>query len=58
MFKKNKINKESVFLIIYSNSFFREENGYEIEERDIICSSCHIVIDRQKKYKNIDSNFK
>jgi len=32
-------------------------NGYSLEERDAICSKCHTVIDRQKKYEGIDKKF-
>ena len=45
--------------MIYSNPFYTDDNGngYSLYERDAICLNCHKVIDRQKKYKNIDKDF-
>jgi len=47
-------------MFIYSNSFYIEDNGngYDLDERDAICSNCHKVIDRQVKYRGIDTEFK
>lgn len=46
-------------MLIYSNPFYAgEENGYDLDERDAICSNCHEVIDRQRKYRGIDKEFK
>ncbi|MDD4779198.1 MAG: hypothetical protein PHT02_01150 [Tissierellia bacterium] len=46
-------------MLVYSNSFYIADNGngYSLDVRDAICSNCHKVIDRQKKYKNMDSDF-
>lgn len=47
-------------MLIYSNPFYIKDNGngYDLDERDAICSNCKKVIDRQKKYRNIDDTFK
>jgi hypothetical protein len=45
-------------MFIYSNSFNIANNqGYEIEARDAICSKCKKIIDRQVKYKGIHQEF-
>jgi hypothetical protein len=61
------INGNKIFLLtggfnmlICSNPFYVNDNGngYSLDVRDVICSECHIVIDRQKKYKgNKDFEF-
>ena len=40
--------------MIYSNPFYISDNGngYSLYERDVICSNCHKVIDRQVKYRD------
>lgn len=40
-------------MLIYSNSFYIKNNGngYDLDIRDAICSTCHKVIDRQEKYR-------
>jgi DNA-directed RNA polymerase subunit RPC12/RpoP len=46
-------------MLIYSNSFYIEDNGngYDLDERDAICSKCHKVIDRQVKYRGTSEDF-
>jgi DNA-directed RNA polymerase subunit RPC12/RpoP len=45
--------------MIYSDSFYISDNGngYALDIRYAICSSCHKTIDRQEKYRNIDKDF-
>jgi DNA-directed RNA polymerase subunit RPC12/RpoP len=46
-------------MITYSNPTYVSDNGngYDLDERDAICSNCHKVIDRQEKYRGIDKRF-
>lgn len=39
-------------MLIYSNSFYVKDNGngYDLDERDAICSKCYNIVDRQEKY--------
>ena len=45
--------------MFYSGSFYIDDNGngYSLEKRDAICSSCGKIIGRQVKYKGIDNDF-
>mgnify|MGYP000984424521 CR=1 FL=1 len=47
-------------MIIYSDSFYIGDNGngYNLDVRDVICSNCHNIIDRQEKYRGIDKDYK
>lgn len=47
-------------MLIFSNPFYIDDdgNGYALDERDAICASCHKIIDRQKKYRGVDTEFK
>lgn len=42
-------------MLIYSNSFYIEDNGagYDLDVRDAICNSCGKVFCRQEKYRGI-----
>lgn len=46
-------------MLVYSNPVYIEDNGngYSLDERDAICASCGKVIDRQQKYRKIDTDF-
>lgn len=47
-------------MLIYSGSFYVEDNGngYDLDERDAICSKCNNIIDRQEKYRGIYKGWK
>jgi hypothetical protein len=44
-------------MLIYSNPFYHEDDGRQIEERDALCSICYNVVDRQEKYEGIHDDF-
>jgi DNA-directed RNA polymerase subunit RPC12/RpoP len=47
-------------MLIYSDSFYAKSNGngYDLDERDAICSNCNNILDRQIKYRTIDTKFR
>jgi len=47
-------------MLFYSGPFYTEDNGsgYDLDERDAICTRCGKLIDRQVKYRGIDKEFK
>jgi DNA-directed RNA polymerase subunit RPC12/RpoP len=46
-------------MLVYSNPVYISDNGngYSLDVRDVICSNCGKVIDRQEKYRNIYKDF-